>query len=321
MAEWITKITGHDVRIEELIEGDYEPGLGLYFRCEWCNPYEQVIGRTWETEITFGEGSELLTDYITRHNKALWTAVDRALENNDGLEMECLTVRYLNEITGKITKAKEAKAAQHTASVPAEDDSSDDQGGDDPDDIDTQASTQPSDDRTKAELDAMFTAAGGEKLSQKTSKSSAGEKRKAEQDVEMPRVRPQAVDTVTITCGTQTMKFDVAANGSLVLSVDELAQTMGIVSNSDTLLFTGRCMADRQGNHFVISQDVLCTDCTFTLSGVKVADADALKSPEAKDVSATCTSPLPKGTTNTFDTPHLKVQRHTLVTCDINSQS
>ena len=61
MAEWITKITGHDVRIEELIEGDYEPGLGLYFRCEWCNPYEQVIGRTWETEITFGEGSELLT--------------------------------------------------------------------------------------------------------------------------------------------------------------------------------------------------------------------------------------------------------------------
>ena len=322
MPEWIQKITGHDVRVEELIEGDNEPGLGLYFRCEWCNPHDEITGRTWETEITFGEDSDLLNDYVKRHNKALWTAVDRALYNNDGLDMECLTMRYLHRITGDITKARQAKEAQdsevkkarqaketNAAESGAEQSSDEDDAGSDA--IDTQATTQVSGDRTKAELDAMFAEAGGVKVSQKSTKATTGDKRKAEQEMDPPVVRPQAVDTVNITCGLRTMKFDVTAHGALVLSVDELAQTMGVVADSDTLLFTGRYMADRRGNHFVVSQDVLSTECTFTLSGRKIADADPMNPPGQPEDTVTYVSPLPKGTTNTFASAHLNVHTHT----------
>ena len=306
LREWITKITGHDVRVEELITGDDEPGLGLYFRCEWCNPYDQITGRTWETEITFGEGSELLNDYVKRHNKALWTAVDRALEVNDGLDMEDLTMRYLLRITGDITKAKKTKDSQTNASEP--DDDEPPAGQDEvPDDIDSQASTQKSGDRTKAELDAMFTAAGGVKESQKPSQSTAGAKRKPEVDMDAPRVRPQAVDSVTISCGPRSQKFDVAANGALVLSVDEVARAMGIVPDSDTLLYAGRYMADRRGNHFIVSQDILNAECKLTLSGNMAEVAPEANAEDAKASELTYPSPYPKGTTNEFGTPHLNV--------------
>ena len=86
----------------------------------------------------------------------------------------------------------------------------------------------------------MYTAAGGVKVHPRPSTQSSGSKRKSDPDVELPRVRPQTVDTVTITCGTRTMKFDVAANGVLVLSVDELAHTMGVIADTDVLLYTGR---------------------------------------------------------------------------------
>ena len=309
MREWITQITGHDVRVEELIAGDDEPGLGLYFRCEWCNPYDQVTGRTWETEITFGDNSELLNDYIKRHNKSLWTAIDRALENNDGLDMEDLTMRYMLRITGEITKAKQAKelAASQESSVEPDADESPEEV-EEADECSTQATTQPAGDRSKEELDAMFTAAGGSQIPMKKTSTPSRNKRKADPDVEEPRVRPQAVDSVTIACGTRNMKFDVADNGMLVQSVDDLARTMGVLADSDLLLFKGRYMADRQNNHFVISQDVLNTECTLTLTGRVDDDATNAIPPDAKDGSTTYSSPLPEGTTNTFTTPHHDVR-------------
>jgi hypothetical protein len=318
LPEWITNIIGHDVRVEQLIAGDNEPGLGLYFRCEWCNPYDEVTGRTWETEITFGDDSDILNDYIKRHNKSLWTAIDRALENNDGLEMEGLTMRYMLRITGDITKAKQAKATsdsqrkakEASSAIEPDDDEAPDDDDDVPEECNTQASTQMLGDRSKADLDAMYAAAGGAKIHPKSSSQSSGTKRKSDPDVEAPRVRPQTVDTITIKCGTRAMKFDVAANGVLVMSVDELAHAMGVTADADVLLYTGRYMADRQANHFVVSQDVLNTECALTLTGRVDPDAAEEKPPDANEETTTYKSPLPDGTANIFSKSHLNVNTH-----------
>ena len=157
----------------------------------------------------------------------------------------------------------------------------------------------------------MFTAAGGVKESQKPSQNTTSAKRKPEVDIDTPRVRPQAVDSVTIACGPRTHKFDVAADGTLLPSVDEVARAMGIVPDSDTLLYAGRYMADRQGNHFIVSQDILNAECTLTLSGNldEVAPHDDPEDAKAGELAA-YTSPYPKGTTNVFGTPHLNVHAH-----------
>ena len=123
--EWIHKITGHDVRLEELILGDDEENLGLYFRCEWVDPQDNVSGRTWETEITFVENSEMLYDYIKRHHKSIDNRIIKACSDYPGLDVE--HVKHLNKVWGDITKAKEARAEQGIASDQDESPSSEDQ--------------------------------------------------------------------------------------------------------------------------------------------------------------------------------------------------
>ena len=310
--EWITSIQTHDCRIDD--PDSQFPSLGLYFRCEWSDPKDNISGRTWENEYVFGEGSEMLLDYCRRHHKSIWATINKAQRHNPDMEMNMEATAYLTRAMAEVNQAKRDRAArsQSSQSIPSEGEEPD--GIDSmPDGNDTQASSQHYNERTKDELEQMFKDAGGIKSPSKSTKQQRNAKRRAApDDDEQPHMRAQAIDAVSIKCGEVTMKFDVDEDGRLLKNVQELGHDMGIVGNADMLLFTGRYMADRDDGHFVISQDILNAECTLTLTGQAVEETPGPQNPAFDAATTSYTAPYPDGIENTFMLPHREVPRNTL---------
>ena len=111
--EWITRIVAHDCRIDE--PSSVFPSLGLYFRCEWSDPKDNICGRTWENEFVFGEGSEMLLDYCRRHHKSIWATIDKARAHNPDMDMNLEATSYLTRVMAEVNRAKMTKlhAANH----------------------------------------------------------------------------------------------------------------------------------------------------------------------------------------------------------------
>ena len=122
--EWITSITGHDVRIED--QHTTNPSLGLFYRCEWSDPTDNICGRTWEKEYVFGEDSEMLLDYCRRHHKAIRKSIEKASNHNPDLDMDMVPTFYLSKATGEYNRAQQRKATPSKAPREADVDSDDD---------------------------------------------------------------------------------------------------------------------------------------------------------------------------------------------------
>ena len=103
------------------------------------------------------------------------------------------------------------------------------------------------------------------------------------------------------------MKFDVDEDGKLIKNVQELGEDMGLVGNADMLLFTGRYMADREDEHFVISQDILNAECTLTLTGQAVEGTAGAQSRASDSQSTPYKAPYPEGMENSFMLPNREV--------------
>ena len=301
--EWITKISSHDVRIDD--PGSKFPSLALYYRCEWCDPTDNICGRTWENEYVFGDGSEMLLDYCKRHHKSIYATIARARAHNPDLDMNMMPTKYLTMAMAQVNKDKQIKASRTPASqsTNVEDDDNEDLD----DDCRSQPASQCSNGRSQEELEQMFKDAGGI-MSPKPSKQRRNTKRQAQPDEdEAPPMRAQAMGSVNIKCGDVIQKFDVDEGGKLLKDVQELGQDMGIVGNADMLLFTGRYMADREDDHFVVSQDILNAECTLTLTGQAIEDSPIPPNQPADVPKASYTAPYPDGMKNNFMLPHREV--------------
>ena len=308
--EWITSVTAHSVRIDDNDPNSQFPSLVLYYRCEWCDPKDNVSGRTWETEYVFGEDSEILLDYCRRHHRGIRASIKRAQGLNPNLDMDMEATKYLFLATLEYNKAHPIHSPVSRATNPQRSVSDDDEGDDvesTQDECDTQSSSQHYNERTKEELEQMFSDAGGLKQPTKSANQRQSSKRKADTvDDEAPAMHAQAVDSISIKCGELVKKFEVDAVGRLLKDIRELGEEMGIVGNADMLLFTGRYMADRVDDHFVVSLDILNAECTLTLTGQSAEDSSVQN--QAKFIPKTSyIPPYPDGTENTFMDHHREV--------------
>ena len=303
--EWITRITSHDVRIENVLYGDSQPNLGLYYRCEWRDPDENELGRTWENEYVFGKDSDMLLDYCKRHHKAIFASIKKSREHNKDLDMDMEPTFYLTLAMSQINAAKRKQSSQH-------DDVDEELSATDEFD-DPNAESEPHvpakhyDERTKEELDQMYADAGGEQIPRPSSKQKARTKRKADDIVEPPPMRTQAVDSVTIKCGDSTKIFDVDEDGLMLKDVDALGKDMGITADADMLLFAGRYLADRQDGCFLICQNIINAECPLTLTGKAVDGAVDEGVEIAPEMKTAFTAPFPDETKNTYILPNREV--------------
>ena len=298
--EWITSITGHDVRIED--QHTTNPSLGLFYRCEWSDPKDNICGRTWEKEYVFGEDSEMLLDYCRRHHKAIRKSIEKASNHNPSLDMDMVPTFYLSKATGEYNRAQQRKATPSKAPREADVDSDDDNS--------TQPPSQQYGERTQDELEQMFRDSGGTTSPLKNARKRKTANMPANDDDDEVPIQAEAVGTVTIKCGEITKKFDVDADGKLIKNVHDLGKDMGLIGNADMLLFTGRYMADREDGHFVVSQDILNAECVLTVTGQALEDSESAPRSDDGVPSSVYTAPYPDGTPNKFVLPHREVITH-----------
>ena len=295
--EWITSITTHDVRIEG--QDTSNLSLGLFYRCEWSDPKDNICGRTWEKEYVFGTDSEMLMDYCRRHHKAIRASIEKASKHNPDLDMDMTPTFYLSKASGEYNREQQRKRTPSKASKAIEDESEDD--------CDTHASSQQYGERTQDELEQMFQDAGGITSPTKNVRKRKSTKLSADDDNEEVPIHAEAVGTVSIKCGELIKKFDVDADGKLIKNVHELGEDMGLIGNADMLLFTGRYMADREDGHFVVSQDILNAECTLTVTGQALESAASEQRPNVGVPTTVYTPPYPDGTLNKFELPNREV--------------
>ena len=298
---WISTITSHDVRLEKLNDGDYDPTLRLYFRTQWSDPSDKTIGRSWEPETTFDDDSDILYDYVASHYRSIQTAIVRAQEINP--EMDLDPPKYYHRVIADRKKKKEELEMDSASDdSPSENDDTGTQES-----VGSQLPTQQYGERTKGELDDMFAEAGGEDKRPKPK----GKRKKSSTDTPadtggIPTSAAPA-DSISITFGSCTKVFPVTVDGTMINTVTELCESMCVVPEPDVFLYLGRYLADLNNDHFVVSLDVINTEVTLKLAGrASEPDPEVASSP-IPQARPQFTSPYPAGQRNSFVLPHREV--------------